>query len=438
MACQGYGLDGLAMGSSELPSYLRLVCHNRSPSQGLGKFAPVSLTLDWARAIVPAHPLSSEDDIFFFCFIFTGEIIMKRHEINLNILKALKTGQADPKLLAQYTGFGGLKEVIYLPEYYRQLKQVLSDDDIVSLKQTLSSAYYTPELMVQFIDDAIVQMGITPKRILEPAAGVGAFLKSSKIHHADEVVAVEMDNISSRLLKLIYPNIKVKHQLFEDFRGDVGQFDLIVGNPPYSSQKINDAQYPDLSGLVIHHYFVAKCMRLLAQGGILAMVLPCYFLDNIKHHARDIIANDGGQLLAAYRLPEDCFYNAKITVDIVFMTKGKSNLPEWRRSVYRKFDGGRQAINEYFIENPANVLGKMTIIDMYGRKGLACKRLYDPYPVLSEKLNQLPTLTTEKAANSFNIDCYIDKLNNRINQLIEKRQSLLQAKLTLHELQGIM
>lgn len=51
-------------------------------------------------------------------------------------------------------------------------------------------------------------------------------------------------------------------------------------------------------------------MRLLKKGGILAMVLPAYFLDNESKHVRDISDAEGGELMAAYRLPDDLFSDA--------------------------------------------------------------------------------------------------------------------------------
>jgi len=59
---------------------------------------------------------------------------------------------------------------------------------------------------------------------------------------------------------------------------------------PYSSQIVEDIYYKDLSHLAIHHFFVAKCARLLKDNGIIAMVLPLFFLDNTRDHARDIIS----------------------------------------------------------------------------------------------------------------------------------------------------
>ena len=71
----------------------------------------------------------------------------------------------------------------------------------------------------------------------------------------------------------------------------------------------------------IHHYFVAKSLRMLKVGGYLAMILPSYFLDNSKAHTRDIVAADGGQLVASWRFPSDMFDNAKVTIDCVIIQR---------------------------------------------------------------------------------------------------------------------
>ena len=88
----------------------------------------------------------------------TKEEIMKaRVEKNLKVLKLLKDNDANINaeekraILNEYTGWGGMREAIYTPSVYRQLKLYLSDEKINSIKETTRSAYYTPELLVKFI-----------------------------------------------------------------------------------------------------------------------------------------------------------------------------------------------------------------------------------------------------------------------------------------------
>ena len=95
-------------------------------------------------------------------------------------------------------------------------------------------------------------------------------------------------------------------------------------------------------------------------------------MDNTRNHARDIIAENGVNLLAAYRLPDNLFACAKITVDIVFLQKAKSNT-NWQKTKNISIGKYNKPINEYFINNPDNILGALDIVRMYERMGITCR-----------------------------------------------------------------
>jgi predicted RNA methylase len=213
-----------------------------------------------------------------------------RYSDNLEILRGLKNGNVNADVLRNYSGWGGLREAVYTPEIYRQMKRVLSDEEILSIKKTLSSAYYTPREIISFMGKALVKMGYKGGRVLEPAAGTGSFLDEVKMLEPKEIVAVEMDTVSCRILQKLHPDVTAVNAPFQNT--DLGEFDLIIGNPPFGRDLVEDANNPDLANLAIHHYFAAKCMRMLKPGGIMAMVLPLYFMDNRRDHARDIIAKE--------------------------------------------------------------------------------------------------------------------------------------------------
>jgi hypothetical protein len=81
---------------------------------------------------------------------------------NLEVLKSLtKKENITPETLKNYSGWGGLKDAISNPDIYKELKSQLSDDEIDSIKRTLSSAYYTPELLVKFMWTALLRMGFS-------------------------------------------------------------------------------------------------------------------------------------------------------------------------------------------------------------------------------------------------------------------------------------
>jgi hypothetical protein len=215
---------------------------------------------------------------------------VQRVQQNLMALAELNTKTPTPEVLKQYTGWGGLRHAIFTPEVYRSLKKNLSDEAIASIKKTISNAYYTPQTLIQFIYDALALLKRPFSTILEPSAGHGLFfeLMPDALKAERNLFAVEMDEVSCRLLRALYPDVTLYQGGFEVYQPTMN-FNLIIGNPPYGREILIDQQHADLSSLRIHHYFVAKCMRLLAPGGILAMVLPRYFLDNRRDHARDII-----------------------------------------------------------------------------------------------------------------------------------------------------
>lgn len=87
------------------------------------------------------------------------------------------------------------------------------------------------------------------------------------------------------------------------------------------------------------------------------MVLPSYFLDNEVHHAREIIHHDGSALLAAFRLPDDLFSDARVTVDIVFLYKGATD-KRWLKTQKKGVGGYKLPINEYFVaQHPEHIIG---------------------------------------------------------------------------------
>lgn len=210
-------------------------------------------------------------------------------------------------------------------------------------------------------------------------------------------------------------------------------FDLIIGNPPYGREIILDDNHADLAALRIHHYFVAKCMRLLAPGGILAMVLPRYFLDNRQDHAREIIHQEGGSLLAAYRLPDNLFADAKVTVDVVFLIKEKRET-EWLHFDKIQLDYELGYINRYFSMNPSHVIGDLGMVEAYGRPELTCQasKTGDTISLLREHLSyfpprKIPSLDECKSSLTQQlvlIDKEIQSLSKLKKQLMQNQRDL--------------
>ena len=354
-----------------------------------------------------------------------------RIQRNLHALAELRKKTPNPEILKRYTGWGGMRTAIFTPDIYRSLKQVCSDSEITSIKKTTSSAYYTPSNIIHFIYDALALLNRPFKKILEPSAGHGLFLDlmPTNIKTNSDLFAVELDSISCQFIQNLHPNVHLFHGGFETYQPK-STFDLIVGNPPYGREIVNDEQHANLASLRIHHYFVAKSMRLLEPGGVLAMVLPRYFMDNRQDHAREIIHREGGSLLAAYRLPDNLFSDAKVTVDVVFLIKQPGE-KEWLFNDKIMIGGESAAINRYFSLHPNHVIGDLKIIEAYGRPELTCRQntTLDTTDAFKQHLQnfppkKLPSVDECKAR----LERKIFLLDKQINELSILKNQATQAK----------
>jgi predicted RNA methylase len=290
------------------------------------------------------------------------------------VIKALMAGEPRAEVLKGYTGWGGMKRVLEDPAVYDELQAHLTGEEIELVRKTVRNAYYTPAFIVKAMFEYLEGRGFTGGRILEPSAGAGVFIEymPEAIRKHSRIYAVEIEPVSARILAGLYPDVTVRRCGFETLDTDV-KFDLVVGNPPYGKDRLYDERHLDLKELAIHHFFAAKSMRLLKDGGILAMVLPSYFMDNGRDHAREIIANEGGYLLDAFRLPDDCFDSAKVTVDLVFLRKGGGDEgAEWVNTDRISVNSEYFRINKYFNENRHRILGDLSWVAAYGRKQLSC------------------------------------------------------------------
>jgi type I restriction-modification system DNA methylase subunit len=353
-----------------------------------------------------------------------------RYQNNLEVLKFLKTGVS----FTDYTGFGGLHKNMTDREK-GALHALLGYDLYSEVMASCKTAYYTPAEIIKAMYNGIVKMGFKGGKILEPACGHGAFIFNSPdaIKNNSTFYAVELERISAKLTTIICPYAKVINTKFENSQYKDNSFDLVIGNPPYSNQVIYHED-KELNNLVIHHFFVAKSIRLLKENGVLAFVLPTYCLDNVKNHSRHIM-HKYGSMLASFRLPENMFDSAKVTVDIVFFIKNKEHYTDFLNTKKIDVKGHKLAINQYYIDNPTNVMGNFDTCNMYGERiGLTVKNHSfkdDIFKKLNSLMGSLPTVLTPKTAN-----CLFSKIDSSIKKL-EIADSSLQKSLNNLEIQKI-
>ena len=283
----------------------------------------------------------------------------------------------EQQVLSQYVGWGGLADAFDpnkdgWAKEYTELKGLLSEDEYAAARSSTLNAHYTSPTVIRGIYDAVERMGFRSGNILEPSMGVGNFFGMLPDSMADSrLYGVELDSITGRIAKMLYPQADITVAGFETTdRRDF--YDLAVGNVPFGQYKVNDKAYNKL-GFSIHNYFFAKAIDQVRPGGIVAFVTSRYTMDSKDSTARKHMA-ERADLLGAIRLPNNAFRanaGTDVVSDIIFLQKRDRPIdhePDWVQ-LGKTEDGF--AINQYFVDHPEMILGELTTEStQYGREEL--------------------------------------------------------------------
>ena len=283
----------------------------------------------------------------------------------------------EQQVLSQYVGWGGLADAFdpgkdSWAKEYAELKGLLSEDEYAAARSSTLNAHYTSPTVIRGIYNAVERMGFRSGNILEPSMGVGNFFGMLPDTMADSrLYGVELDSITGRIAKMLYPQADITVAGFETTdRRDF--YDLAVGNVPFGQYKVNDKAYNKL-GFSIHNYFFAKAIDQVRPGGVVAFVTSCYTMDSKDSTARKHMA-ERADLLGAIRLPNNAFRanaGTDVVSDIIFLQKRDRPIdhePDWVQ-LGKTEDGF--AINQYFVDHPEMVLGELTTEStQYGREEL--------------------------------------------------------------------
>lgn len=296
-------------------------------------------------------------------------------------------------ILAQYAGWGGLADAFddtkaaWAGEY-QELKNLLSPEEYSSARESTLNAHYTSPVIIKSIYDAIGQMGFTRGNILEPAAGIGNFFGMLPDTMSESrLYGVELDGITGRIAKQLYPKADMKITGFEqtDYPNDF--FDVAVGNVPFGQYKVSDKQY-DKHNFLIHDYFFAKTLDKVRPGGVVAFVTSKGTMDKKNPEVRKYLAQRA-ELLGAVRLPNTAFKEnagTEVTSDILFFKKRDRVTaiePDW---VHLSEDENGIAMNDYFVQRPEMIMGKMEMVS--GPYGMEATCMPDNSSTLSEQLER--------------------------------------------------
>lgn len=229
-----------------------------------------------------------------------------------NIEAENRTATAEEQaVLSGYTGWGAIPQAFDSDNKdwsneYAELKELLSDSEYVDARRSTLNAHFTSPVIIKAIYEGLSNIGFESGKILEPAMGIGYFfgampeeMRESELH------GVELDSLTGRIAKQLYPDADIQIKGFEKTRFENDSFDAVVGNVPFGDYKVDDKDYNKYK-FYIHDYFVAKSIDKVRPGGVLAVVTSKGTMDKENPEMRTYIAQRA-ELLGAIRLPNVAF-----------------------------------------------------------------------------------------------------------------------------------
>lgn len=287
--------------------------------------------------------------------------------------------QEEQETLSQYVGWGGLPEVFDETKdnwhgEYLQLKELLSEDEYEMARASTLNAHYTSPTVIKAIYDAVEQMGFKSGNILEPACGTGNFfgmLPDSM--QGSNLYGVELDSITGRIAKQLYPSANIAITGFEKTDLPDSFFDLAIGNVPFGNYKLTEKRY-DSQNFLIHDHFFAKALDKVRPGGIVAFVTSKGTMDKKNPEVRRYLAQRA-ELLGAIRLPNNAFTKnagTEVTSDIIFLQKRDRPIDVDRDWIHLGYDENDITLNSYFADHPGMILGNMEMVSGQFGEESAC------------------------------------------------------------------
>ena len=337
--------------------------------------SPLPETLPQLPAVRPTQEAKPRGENFRITDDHLGEGGPKeKFRANLDAIRTLKAIEAEGRgataeeqeVLSHYVGWGGLPDAFdpdkeNWSKEYMELKEALTPEEYDSARGSVLNAHYTSPAVIRAVYEALEHIGFQSGNILEPSCGVGSFFGCLPESMAgSKLYGVELDSISGRIAKLLYPRAHITVAGFETTdRRDF--YDLAVGNVPFGNYQVNDRAYNKL-GFSIHNYFFAKALDQVRPGGIVAFLTSRYTMDSKDTAVRQYLAQRA-DLLGAIRLPNNAFKanaGTEVVSDILFLQKRSTpqvTEPDW---VQTQETPEGFTVNRYFIRHPEMVLGQPT------------------------------------------------------------------------------
>ena len=174
--------------------------------------------------------------------------------------------------------------------------------------------YYTPpDLAARIVDLALLQGSSQhPRRVLDPCAGAGAFLReAARRVGASACAGADLDAFALRAaraaLALCDPSGRPLLRRLDSLRASpVADADLLVSNPPYghlddpAERAFLAGALPALRGGEIDRYagFLLRSVQLVVPGGTAALLVPDTWMTNARASALRTAMLDSAEIAA--------------------------------------------------------------------------------------------------------------------------------------------
>ena len=350
-------------------------------------------------------------------------------------------------LLERYCGFGGLKCILnpareladavhwaksdlelFAPtvELHRLIRENSKNESeykqlMDSLKQSVLTAFYTPSAVTEALTDVLKEHQIIPEKVLEPSAGIGAFVDSVLDNNPKaDIMAFEKDLLTGKILRHLHPEQKVRIEGFEKIEKPFNDyFDLAISNIPFGDVAVFDPSYTAMKGMRalvtrrIHNYFFVKALDTVRDGGLVAFITSQGVLNAKNNSAARFMMLYHADLVSAIRLPNNLFTenaNTEVGSDLIILQKntqkeslrGDDNLLD---TVYN--DENRIPTNNYYLEHPERIIHTTAKLDTdpFGKPAM----IYTHEDGVEGIAEDLRKMLNEDFGRNFHLSRYLGK-----------------------------
>ncbi|MFB8026005.1 MULTISPECIES: UvrD-helicase domain-containing protein [unclassified Streptomyces] len=309
----------------------------------------------------------------------------------------------EQKELARWSGWGATPQVFkpkpdekFAP-LQKKLQELLTEEEWREARANTKNAHYTDPRIVQQIWDAVGNLGFDGGDVLEPGSGSGNFIGYAP--EAARMMGVELDPITARISKALYPHSDIRHESFGDTRAPNATFDLAIGNVPFGRYKVPDLIH-NKGNHSVHNHFILKSLELTRPGGLVAMVTSSLTMDGHGQNAESARMEmaSKAELVGAIRLPSGAHQRTAgtgVVTDLLIFRRrerdknftsgrtrtkeikarserGQNDPPMWVHSLPRfglpgQLDPQKDETatpvhyNSYFHDRPEQILGELSV-----------------------------------------------------------------------------